>query len=195
MWNQRHPQRSYVFNNISVWCKTGLGIIKQNIYSKRFPTIVSFCFITNPQAYHTSSCVTVPDLSDSPWQKNNNLQGLKIDKLVFLHAVRCLISKLTNHKLKVTSFSTTGPCFSIPKGHTAGKSPKHNQTVTQWRTNKTHHSFREYTVILVILGPGKFKTHCWFRIFTMSLKSIYYPKDFFSFCFFHRMLYLANMLF
>lgn len=50
---------------------------------------------------HTSGCVTTPDLGDSLWQENNNLQFLKIDKLVYSHPVNCLIS---NRKLKVSGF-------------------------------------------------------------------------------------------
>lgn len=65
---------------------------------------------------HTSGCVTAPDLGDSLWQENKNPQFLKIDKLVYSHAVNCLISKLTNHKLKVTGFPTTSLCFSTYKG-------------------------------------------------------------------------------
>lgn len=33
----------------------------------------------------------------------------KIDKLVYSHAVSCLISELTNHKLKVSGFSCNTP--------------------------------------------------------------------------------------
>lgn len=70
------------------------------------------CTVRNPQINRTSGCVTTPDLGDSLWQENNNPQFLKIDKLVYSHAVNCLISRLTNHKLKVTGFPTTSLCSS-----------------------------------------------------------------------------------
>lgn len=69
------------------------------------------CFVRNPQINRTSGCVT-PDLGDSLWQENNKPQFLKIDKLVYSHAVNCLISKLTNHELKVTGFPKTSLCSS-----------------------------------------------------------------------------------
>lgn len=50
----------------------------------------------------SGGCVTAPDLGDSLWQGNKYPQFLKIDKLVYSHAVNCLIVKPTNHKLKVT---------------------------------------------------------------------------------------------
>lgn len=50
----------------------------------------------------SGGCVTAPDLGDSLWQGNKNPPFLKIDKLVYSHAVNCLIAKPTNHKLKVT---------------------------------------------------------------------------------------------
>lgn len=41
--------------------------------------------------------------------RKQNPPLLKIDKLVYSHAVSCLISELTNHKLKVSGFSCNTP--------------------------------------------------------------------------------------
>lgn len=116
-------QTSRFFQSIRAlnWCKESLRIKNELVQ-------LDFCnawFWRNLQKInHTSDCVTAPDLGDSLWQENKNPQILKIDKLVYSHAVNCLISKLTNHKLKVTGFPTTSLCFSSKGQVRATKSSK-----------------------------------------------------------------------
>lgn len=61
----------------------------------------------------SGGCVTAPDLGDSLWQGHKNPQFLKIDKLVYSHAVNCLIAKPTNRKLKVTVLPGNEPSCSL----------------------------------------------------------------------------------
>ena len=84
--------------------------VQKNVVNKEKHSLCFVCSGRNPQPNRTSGCVTTPDLGDSLWQEHNNPQFLKIDKLVYSHAVNCLISRLTNHKLKVNVFPTTSLC-------------------------------------------------------------------------------------